>query len=50
MTEKSKGAGPAQTTQREAWEAAQREAVQQAEPLRALLTREWLKPSSDVVR
>ncbi|HET9395454.1 MAG TPA: chemotaxis protein CheB [Nitrospiraceae bacterium] len=50
MAEKSRSAGSSQTTQLEAWEAAQREALEQAEPLRALLTREWLMTSSDVVR
>jgi two-component system chemotaxis response regulator CheB len=50
MAEKSRSAGASQTEELERWEAAQREALEQTELLRALLTREWLQPSPDIVR
>ena len=49
MADKSDVAETSQGGERELWDAARREALQQTESLRSLLTREWLQPLSDVV-
>jgi two-component system chemotaxis response regulator CheB len=45
----SRSDGASQTEECKRWEAARREALEQTEPLRDLLTREWLRPSSNAV-